>query len=98
MSGVETAASVAFQLSSEVNSARESGILDVDKYSVIHIVQKPIWVMPLFFPSNPDLVPADTSAPVCPPRPLLSTNVFEKSELISNRKRKNGHQRFYLLI
>ena len=53
MSGVETAASIAFQLSSAVNSPGESAIPDAQNYSVTHVLEKPVWVMPLFFPANP---------------------------------------------
>jgi hypothetical protein len=53
MSGVETAASIASQLSSAVNSPGESEIKDVEKYFITHVVQKPVWVMPWFFPRGP---------------------------------------------
>jgi hypothetical protein len=53
MSGVETAASIAFQLASAVNSPGESEIEDVEKYFITHVVQKPVWVMPWFFPRDP---------------------------------------------
>ncbi len=54
MSGFETAASLALQLSSLTHSPKESGIQDVEKYKVIHVVQKPVWVMPLLYPKDPD--------------------------------------------
>jgi hypothetical protein len=53
MSGVETAASIAFQLSSAVNSPGESEIKDVEKYFITHVVQQPVWILPWFFPQNP---------------------------------------------
>lgn len=53
MSGVEVAASVALQLSSEVNSLGGKQIPNAIEYSVKHIIQQPIWVMTLFFPNDP---------------------------------------------
>jgi cation diffusion facilitator CzcD-associated flavoprotein CzcO len=55
MSGVEVAASIAMQLSSEVHTPGSNRILDAGKYEVVHIVQQPAWVMPLYFPNNPQL-------------------------------------------
>jgi hypothetical protein len=54
MSGVEIAGSIAFQLSSAVNTPGEPAIPDAAKYMVTHVVSKPVWTMPLFFPSNPE--------------------------------------------
>jgi hypothetical protein len=59
MSGVEAAANVALQLSSAVNSPspKTDGDLDLEgDYEVVHVVQKPVWVMPLFLPNNPQRV------------------------------------------
>jgi len=53
MSGVETAASLAFKISSAANTPGESPITEADQYTVTNIVQKPVWVMPLFFPKDP---------------------------------------------
>ncbi|KAF8854121.1 flavin-containing monooxygenase-like protein [Acephala macrosclerotiorum] len=53
MSGVETAAAVAFQLSSLVNSP-SGGDREWGGYRVVNVVQKPVWVMPLFFPRDPE--------------------------------------------
>ena len=47
MSGVETAGTIASHLSSAANSPDEFGIPGIDKYSVHHVVQRPIWVFPL---------------------------------------------------
>jgi cation diffusion facilitator CzcD-associated flavoprotein CzcO len=55
MSGVEVAASVALQLSSEVNSPGSNRLPNAKEYSVTHIVQQPLWIMPLFFPNDPCL-------------------------------------------
>jgi cation diffusion facilitator CzcD-associated flavoprotein CzcO len=53
MSGVETAASVAMQLSTAVNSPEKSDIANIEDYDIIHVVQQPFWVMPMLFPNNP---------------------------------------------
>ena len=54
MSGVEVAANVALQLSDCVNSPVKE-IMDWTDWEVVHVVQKPVWVMPLFLPRNPQL-------------------------------------------
>lgn len=53
MSGVEIAGTIASHLSSAVNSPGQSGIADVEKYSIHHAIQRPIWVFPLF--TTPDV-------------------------------------------
>lgn len=52
-SGVETAASIAFQLSSATHSVEISSVPNVSEYFVTNVIQKPFWVMPLVIPSNP---------------------------------------------
>ncbi|KAF4126949.1 Pyridine nucleotide-disulfide oxidoreductase, partial [Geosmithia morbida] len=53
MSGVEVANTIACHLSSAVNSPDASGIRDVDKYRVEHIVQDPAWVFPYLTSPEP---------------------------------------------
>lgn len=53
MSGVEIAAAIAFQLSSAENSPEESSIPDISEYTITHVVQNPLWIMPLFLPKEP---------------------------------------------
>jgi hypothetical protein len=55
MSGVEIAASLAFQISSAVNTPGEPPFSEPEKYVVSNIVQRPVWVLPLFFPKDPDI-------------------------------------------
>jgi hypothetical protein len=55
MSGVETAGSLAFEISSAANTPGIPAFLNPEKYVVCNVVQKPVWVMPLFFPQNPDV-------------------------------------------
>jgi cation diffusion facilitator CzcD-associated flavoprotein CzcO len=53
MSGVEVAGRVALQLSSEINSPDAKLIPNANLYSLIHIIQQPIWIMTPFFPNDP---------------------------------------------
>lgn len=55
MSGVEIAASIALQVSSAENSPGAVDVPEEKAYKIIHVVQNPVWVMPLFFPNNPNL-------------------------------------------
>ncbi|PVH85758.1 hypothetical protein DL98DRAFT_568069 [Cadophora sp. DSE1049] len=55
MSGVETAAAIAMQISSAANTPGNTTIEDAGNYVVTHLVQKPVWVMPLVFPVDPVL-------------------------------------------
>lgn len=48
MSGVEIAGTIASHLSSAVNSPEKSEIPDIDKYTVHHVIQRPVWVLPLY--------------------------------------------------
>ncbi|GKU06897.1 unnamed protein product [Fusarium langsethiae] len=80
MSGVEIAGTIAAHLSSEANSPDPSKIVDVEKYSVHHVIQRPIWVFPLY--TSPK--PTNKAAPFLPldfssynlnnrPKPLTNT-------------------------
>ncbi|KAF5598188.1 FMO1 flavin-containing protein [Fusarium pseudoanthophilum] len=80
MSGVEIAGTIGAHLSSEANSPDPSKITDIDKYSIHHVIQRPIWVFPLY--TSPK--PAEAAAPFLPldfssynlnnrPRPLTNT-------------------------
>lgn len=55
MSGVEVAASLALQLSSEANTPNDSKQSSDESFAVTHIIQQPFWVMPWFFPKNPQI-------------------------------------------
>ncbi|KAF4451813.1 hypothetical protein F53441_5288 [Fusarium austroafricanum] len=80
MSGVEIAGTIGANLSSEVNSPDPSKIVDADQYSIHHVIQRPIWVFPLY--TSPK--PAEAAAPFLPldfasynrnnrPKPLTNT-------------------------
>ena len=58
MSGVEVAANVALQLSNCLNAPGKE-IMDWTEWEVVHIVQRPLWIMPLFLPRNPQLEGAE---------------------------------------
>lgn len=47
MSGVEIAGTIASHLSSEVNAPDLSSIPNIDKYSIHHVTQRPVYVFPL---------------------------------------------------
>ncbi|KAG8667130.1 hypothetical protein FPOAC1_011952 [Fusarium poae] len=80
MSGVEIAGTIAAHLSSETNSPDPSVITDVGKYNVRHVIQRPIWIFPLY--TSPK--PTSKAAPFLPldfssynlnnrPKPLTNT-------------------------
>ncbi|EHK18044.1 uncharacterized protein TRIVIDRAFT_57871 [Trichoderma virens Gv29-8] len=80
MSGVEIAGTIASHLSSAINSLEQSDITGIDKYSIYHAIQRPIWVFPLY--TTPE--PTFAAAPFAPldlgsyninnrPRPLENT-------------------------
>lgn len=48
MSGIEIAGTIASHLSAAANSPRDSDIQDIEKYTVHHVIQRPVWVFPLF--------------------------------------------------
>lgn len=48
MSGVEIAGTIGTHLSAAVNSPDASAIEGIENYSIHHVVQRPIWVFPLF--------------------------------------------------
>lgn len=52
MSGAEVAASIANQLSSEINSPGVSRVENADKYKVHHVFKRPSWILPLYIPVN----------------------------------------------
>ncbi|RDW68554.1 hypothetical protein BP5796_09211 [Coleophoma crateriformis] len=60
MSGVEVAASIAMQISSAVYSPiGQRALENAAKYTIHNVVQRPFWVMPLYFPENPVLETED---------------------------------------
>lgn len=48
MSGVETAATMASHLSSALHSPHPCSVENIEKYEIHHIIQRPVWVLPLF--------------------------------------------------
>ncbi|KAG4427441.1 hypothetical protein IFR05_017076 [Cadophora sp. M221] len=84
MSGVETAAAIAMQISSAANTPGDTSIEDAGSYVVTHLVQKPVWVMPLFFPADPvlerDGVKEKNRSPNFLPLDLVSYNICWRPE------------------
>ncbi|PQE18351.1 hypothetical protein CJF31_00003011 [Rutstroemia sp. NJR-2017a BVV2] len=81
MSGIETAAAVALQLSSAVYSP-ESQIPNAHDYRVYNVVQQPFWVMTLTLPNNPmlggetaDALKVPNPAPNFLPLDLVTYNI-----------------------
>jgi cation diffusion facilitator CzcD-associated flavoprotein CzcO len=50
MSGAETSATIAAQISSEIHSPEKSDIEGIDQYTLHHVTSKPFWTVPLFLP------------------------------------------------
>ncbi|KAK4184164.1 hypothetical protein QBC35DRAFT_506512 [Podospora australis] len=83
MSGVEIAGTIATHLSAAVHAPGTSLIPNVDKYTVHHIVQKPVWVMPLFLSPKPS-----SAAPPFLPLDIGSYNLATRSYPLTNNQ---GH-------
>ncbi|RFU78500.1 hypothetical protein TARUN_3747 [Trichoderma arundinaceum] len=83
MSGVEIAGTIASHLSSAVNSPEESQIAGLDKYSIYHAIQRPIWVFPLY--TTPE--PSFSAAPFAP-LDLGSYNINNRPRPVENTQ---GH-------
>ncbi|KAK4171631.1 hypothetical protein QBC36DRAFT_339607 [Triangularia setosa] len=83
MSGVEIAGTIATHLSSIMYSPGTSPIPNPEKYSIHHVIQKPVWVMPLFLSPK-------ASSPVPPflPLDLASYNLANRPHPLTNTQ---GH-------
>lgn len=82
MSGVETAAAIAQQLSSAAHSPDNRGIQDAGDITVHHIVQNPFWVMPLFLPNNP-MLESDSGKDVKKVGPNYSITILSDSVFLA---------------
>ncbi|KAK0671046.1 hypothetical protein QBC41DRAFT_316674 [Cercophora samala] len=79
MSGVEIAGTIATHLSSATHSPGVSPISNPEKYSVHHMIQKPVWVMPMFLSPKanslvPPFLPLDLASYNLANRPYPLTN------------------------
>lgn len=83
MSGVEIAATIASHLSSAANTSGQSTLSGTDKYTVHHIIQRPVWVFPLH--TSP--APGRASAPFMP-LDLTSYNLANRPKPLMNSQ---GH-------
>lgn len=61
MSGIETAAAIALQVSSSVNSTHRP-IPNAAGIQIYNVIQQPFWVMPLTLPNNPTIDGASPEA------------------------------------
>ncbi len=73
-SGVEVAAGIASQLSSQVYAPGEPRLKIADQYKVHHVVKRPLWVAPLFIPTKTFLESEGEECKVCD---FCVHNVFE---------------------
>lgn len=64
LSGAETAASVALQLSSDANSPGTSQVTDSAKYRVYHIISRPCRVIPYFLAVSPTILSEEENTKV----------------------------------
>ncbi|KAH8905259.1 FAD/NAD(P)-binding domain-containing protein [Coniochaeta sp. PMI_546] len=83
MSGVEIAGTIATHLSSETHSPRQSGFPNIQDYSIHHVIQHPVWVVPLYLTPNPS-----SSAPPFVPVDLSSYNLNNRPSPLTNTQ---GH-------
>ncbi|KAK3934204.1 hypothetical protein QBC46DRAFT_347892 [Diplogelasinospora grovesii] len=83
MSGVEIAGTIAGHLSSAVNSPQPSPIPNPDSYTIHHVIQRPVWVFPLFTSPKPA-----SSAPPFLPLDLDSYNLANRPQPLTNTQ---GH-------
>ncbi|AEO70652.1 uncharacterized protein THITE_2122299 [Thermothielavioides terrestris NRRL 8126] len=83
MSGVEIAGTIASHLSSAANSPGPSPIANPGKYSIHHIIQRPVWVLPLHTSPKPT-----SSAPPFLPLDLGSYNLANRAHPLANSQ---GH-------
>ncbi|KAI1101473.1 FAD/NAD(P)-binding domain-containing protein [Jackrogersella minutella] len=83
MSGIETAATIATHLSSDIHSPGEKIIEEPEKYSIYHVAHRPSWVFPLFTTPTPT-----SSAPAFLPCDLPSYNLANRPQPLTNSQ---GH-------
>ncbi|KAK0624833.1 hypothetical protein B0T17DRAFT_577457 [Bombardia bombarda] len=83
MSGFEIAGTMATHLSSAVHTPDPSPIPNPDKYSLHHVTQRPVWVLPLYTSPKPKL-----SAPPFLPMDLNTGNIANRPQPLVNTQ---GH-------
>lgn len=75
MSGIETAAAVALQVSSSVNSTQRP-IPNAKEYKIYNVIQQPFWAMTLTLPNNPNIDGVNPEAEKVTNRYLIIENCF----------------------
>lgn len=83
MSGVEIAGTIASHLSSAANTPGQRGLAGANQYTVHHVIQRPIWVFPLFTTPTPG-----RAAPSFVPLDLTSYNLANRPKPLVNSQ---GH-------
>ncbi|KAL2262221.1 hypothetical protein VTK26DRAFT_2102 [Humicola hyalothermophila] len=83
MSGVEIAGTIASHLSSTVYSPGNSPVPNPEGFTIHHIIQKPVWVFPLYTSPKPT-----SSAPPFLPLDLGSYNLANRVQPLANSQ---GH-------
>ncbi|KAK7732548.1 hypothetical protein SLS53_008435 [Cytospora paraplurivora] len=83
MSGVEIAGTVASHLSSAANSPSQNELPGADEYTIHHIIQRPLWVFPLYV----SVAATSTAAPFLP-IDLSSQNLANRPQPLTNSQ---GH-------
>ncbi|KAK4239412.1 hypothetical protein C8A03DRAFT_32512 [Achaetomium macrosporum] len=83
MSGVEIAATIATHLSSAAHSPGPGPVANPDRYTIHHIIQRPMWVFPLHTSPKPT-----SSAPPFLPLDLGSYNLSNRVHPLTNTQ---GH-------
>lgn len=83
MSGVEIAGTIASHLSSATNTPGQKGLAGANQYTVHHVIQRPIWVFPLFTTPTPG-----RAAPSFVPLDLTSYNLANRPKPLVNSQ---GH-------
>jgi hypothetical protein len=84
MSGIEIAATVATHISSLIHSPSPSPVLNAENYKVHHVIQRPIWVFPLF--TSPKVLvgnPQFSSPPLTVTQPTSKAAPFVPLDLPS---------------
>ncbi|KFX90331.1 hypothetical protein V490_06503 [Pseudogymnoascus sp. VKM F-3557] len=69
MSGAETAATIAAQISSKIHSPEKSDIEAIEQYTLHHITSKPFWTVPFFLPPKPQVDNEKNDGKVMNPAP-----------------------------
>ncbi|KAL5345630.1 hypothetical protein ACLOAV_009384 [Pseudogymnoascus australis] len=89
MSGAETSATIAAQISSEIHSPGKSDIESIEQYTIHHVTSKPFWTVPFFLPLKTQVDNANHDGKVITflPLDMVMFNLSNRSpeECLKNR-------------